>query len=527
MTAPGRNPAAVRPVTLLIAALGGEGGGVLTDWIVNAASAAGYPVQSTSIPGVAQRTGATTYYIEVFPRTTNELGGQAPVLALYPAPGDIDVMVASELLETGRAMEGGFISPERTTLIASTHRIYSMAEKTAMGDGSYDGEQVLKAAPDLAKRPILSDFRALAQTHGSVINAVLLGAIAEAGVLPISTESLEDAVRASGIAVEANLAGFAAGRASVRGDAPAPADAPAAPADAGRQAPTADDLLGRMRQSFPAECHAVLAEGILRLVDYQDARYAGGYLERLAGILEADRAAGGPARGFALTREAGRHLALWMAYEDVIRVADLKSRRDRIAGIHDEVGAKADEPVRITEFLKPGIDEVAALLPPGLGRRLLNWGERRGLRHKLHLPMRVRTDTVSGYLRLRLLARMRWWRRHSHRFAEEQALMARWFEALTAAVQRDYDLALEVVECAGVLKGYGETHARGRGNFLHLLDDILAPGLAAGGAAAATAVTLREARGAALADPEGAALSKILMGAAQTAEQGDGRVAAE
>ena len=105
--------------------------------------------------------------------------------------------------------------------------------------------------------------------------------------------------------------------------------------------------------------------------------------------------------------------------------------------------------------------------------------------------------------------------------------MARWIEAVTAAAHRDYDLALEVVECAGVLKGYGETHMRGRGNFLRLLDDVLAPGLAAGGAAAATAVTLREARSAALADPEGAALSKMLLGAAPTAGQGDGRVAAE
>ena len=56
-----------RPITILIAALGGEGGGVLTDWIVAAASQLGFPVQSTSIPGVAQRTGATTYYIEIVP----------------------------------------------------------------------------------------------------------------------------------------------------------------------------------------------------------------------------------------------------------------------------------------------------------------------------------------------------------------------------------------------------------------------------------------------------------------------------
>ena len=87
-----------RPFTLLIAALGGEGGGVLTDWIVSAAEHLGLPVQSTSIPGVAQRTGATTYYIEIFPVRYSELGGRRPVLALSPGVGDVDVVIASELL---------------------------------------------------------------------------------------------------------------------------------------------------------------------------------------------------------------------------------------------------------------------------------------------------------------------------------------------------------------------------------------------------------------------------------------------
>jgi indolepyruvate ferredoxin oxidoreductase beta subunit len=67
--------AARRPITILIAALGGEGGGVLTNWIVAAATDLGFPVQSTSIPGVAQRTGATTYYIEILPTPWSELGG--------------------------------------------------------------------------------------------------------------------------------------------------------------------------------------------------------------------------------------------------------------------------------------------------------------------------------------------------------------------------------------------------------------------------------------------------------------------
>ena len=106
-----------RPMTLLIAALGGEGGGVLADWIIAAAAAQDYPVQSTSIPGVAQRTGATTYYVELYPARASELGDLRPVMTLTPAPSYVDVMVSSELLETGRAMLNGFVTPERTTQI--------------------------------------------------------------------------------------------------------------------------------------------------------------------------------------------------------------------------------------------------------------------------------------------------------------------------------------------------------------------------------------------------------------------------
>ena len=126
-----------RPITILIAALGGEGGGVMADWLIDAAAQCDFPSQSTSIPGVAQRTGATTYYLEIFPATRRELGGKSPVFSLTPSPGNVDVMVASELIEAGRAMQNGYVSPERTVLIASTHRIYATIEKMQMGDGRF------------------------------------------------------------------------------------------------------------------------------------------------------------------------------------------------------------------------------------------------------------------------------------------------------------------------------------------------------------------------------------------------------
>ena len=111
-----------RPICVAILAMGGQGGGVLADWIVALAESQGWPAQSTSVPGVAQRTGATIYYIEMLPPKA----GRAPVLSLMPTPGDVDVVIAAELMEAGRSMLRGLVTPERTTLIASTHRAFAV-----------------------------------------------------------------------------------------------------------------------------------------------------------------------------------------------------------------------------------------------------------------------------------------------------------------------------------------------------------------------------------------------------------------
>jgi indolepyruvate ferredoxin oxidoreductase alpha subunit len=200
-----------RPLTLLIAALGGEGGGVLTNWIVSAAESLGFPVQSTSIPGVAQRTGATTYYIEILPVRLRDPGARKPVLALNPGIGDIDVLVASELMEAGRAVAAGFVTPKRTLAIASSSRFYVINEKIAMGDGRYSDERLTKAIEQHARETILIDLVEIARKSGAMVNAVMLGAIAGSGRLPIPVEAFENAIRVDGKAVDANLRGFLAG----------------------------------------------------------------------------------------------------------------------------------------------------------------------------------------------------------------------------------------------------------------------------------------------------------------------------
>ena len=483
-----------RPITILIAALGGEGGGVLADWIIAAATARDYPVQSTSIPGVAQRTGATTYYVEIYPAKISELGARRPVMTLTPAPCYVDVMVASELLEAGRAMQNGFVTRDRTTLIASTHRIYTVAEKMQMGDGRFDSEVVLKAARTLAKRAVLFDMQAQANAAGTVISAVMFGALAGSGTLPLSRGDCEAAIRSGGKGAEASLKGFAAGYEHA-------AEPMMATQEKKRLRSSPAEPL---RPAFPDETHAILAEGVARCADFQDRNYANLYLDRVEPVANLDSAAD----GYKLTIETGRFLALWMCYEDVIRVADLKTRGSRFKRVREEVQAKPHEPVHIVEFLKPGVDEFTALLPRFLARPLKALAEASGLANKLNVGMHVKTTSICGFVLMRLLAWLRPFRPLTSRWNEEQALIGRWLGAIAAAAKRDAGLALEIALCGRLIKGYGETRKRGMGNFLRILDTLVEGNAVPDDRARIEAI--RKAREAALADPEGRKLEHSL-----------------
>src|SRR5947209_6140834 len=170
-----------RPITIAILAMGGEGGGVLADWIVDLAERGRHLVQATSVPGVAQRTGATIYYLELFPQAAASQGD--PVLGLIPVPGDVDIVIASELMEAGRAVERGLVTPDRTTLIASTHRVYAMTEKIALADARVSAPALLEGCRTAAKSLVAFDMAAIAEATGSVISAVLFGALAGANAL--------------------------------------------------------------------------------------------------------------------------------------------------------------------------------------------------------------------------------------------------------------------------------------------------------------------------------------------------------
>ena len=110
---------------------------------------------------------------------------------MMPAPGDVDVVIAAELMEAGRAIQRGLVSPDRTTLIASTHRAYGILEKTAPGDGIADSAKVAAIARRKAKRFIAHDLQRLAEANNSVISASLFGALAASNALPFPREAFE------------------------------------------------------------------------------------------------------------------------------------------------------------------------------------------------------------------------------------------------------------------------------------------------------------------------------------------------
>ena len=480
-----------RIVSVLIAAVGGQGGGVLSEWIVDAAMLGGYPAQSTSIPGVAQRTGSTSYVVEIFSRPRAESDGREPVFCLFPVPGALDVLLAPELLEVGRAIEAGFASPSRTTIIASTHPLYSIHEKMPPGEVVYPSDRILAAARAFSRRFVGLDALAVAREHGTEVNAVLLGALAAADVLPIGAGVFRKAIERKGVQVASNLKGFEVGGDIVRTGVASPRVAPIATALAARLE-FAEECAG-----FPEPLRPIVGEALGRLVDYQDRAYARRFLERLQPIVALDR------DPYTLSTIAARHLAVWMTYEDAIRVADLKTRAARFRRIEAEYPAAG--PLVVTDYLKPDLDEIYGILPYRLVRRFAAWAERRWPRGRPTLGQQVRTTTVSGFLRLWLLARLRPLRPVSYRAHHEHALMVRWLDAVARCAGADYGLACEVARAAQLVKGYGDVRRRLVGAFVELLDSVLA--VAAHDPAAARALAI-ESRTLIAQGPEGEAAAR-------------------
>jgi indolepyruvate ferredoxin oxidoreductase, beta subunit len=548
-----------RPLSVAILALGGEGGGVLADWIVATAEAAGFEAQTTSVAGVAQRTGATVYYLEMLPPAASSDAKDArprvretPVMSIFPTPGEVDVVIASELMESGRAVQRGFSTADRTTLITSTNRVYSIDEKISLGDGRVDDQKLLEGARAASKRLVADDFMALAEDVGSVISSSLLGALAGSEALPFTREDYEESIRKSGRGVDASLAAFASGFAAAQSQgesaaneaaqaealAKGPVADPFAAAEGGSAEPlltdataqpssmdaTADPIelsvvpggtgatldsndddggpahsrlpeerkskqerernkiaatnpaslvgpaladLAEQVRDLPEAARSMTLHGLVRTAVFQDKSYAARYLSRVKRFAAADTDPDGEAE---LTREAARHVALWMAYQDTIQVAQQKLRQGRMARIRGEAKIREEQLFEVREYLHPQIDEIIDTLPTWLGDPLSRSQSFRKLVHATtHKGMVLNTSSVTGQALLTILARTRPMRPRSVRFVREQELIDRWMNRALAVAPTDQPLAIEIVKLQHVLKGYGSTYEHGGESFTLLM----------------------------------------------------------
>lgn len=492
-----------RAITIAVLAMGGEGGGVLTEWIAEVGRAHGWITQTTSVAGVAQRTGATVYYVEMLPPVEGGGVRAEPILATMPTPGEVDIVIASELMEAGRAVQRGFVTPERTTLIASTNRVYSILEKSGAGDARVDSAALLAGAQAAAKRLVAGDFMQLAVDARSVISASLFGALAGSQALPFERDTYEQAIRDGGKGVEQSLAAFADGydvavkaesaertaeaeRAArsrtwlTIGPRPKTEEERRAEADAeplrkaaeqprslvGRQlAPLADRVAAAIED--PA-ARLMTLRGLARVAVYQDEAYAERYLERVLAFAKREP----DPSSATLTTEVARYTALWMTYQDTIHVALQKVRRTRLQHVRDEARAPKDVPVEVREFLHPQVDEITDTLPAGLGAVL----RKSKLFGKLvHLVAAkgivLNTTSVFGFTVLSTLARLRPIRPRSLRFVHEQQEIDAWLDAVADHARDDYELGVEVARLPRLLKGYGETWERGEEKFTRLMGE--------------------------------------------------------
>ncbi|MGA0209557.1 MAG: DUF6537 domain-containing protein, partial [Candidatus Nanopelagicales bacterium] len=210
-----------------------------------------------------------------------------------------------------------------------------------------------------------------------------------------------------------------------------------------------------------------------------------------------------------LTTEAARYTALWMTYEDTIRVAFHKTRERRIRRVGDEASFSDGQVLKVHEFLHPQIEEITDTLPTALGRWMLRSKLMNTIVYKVtNKGIKGQTTSLFGFTILYVLARLRPLRRRSLRFGLEQKRIDDWLKIVREYAPHNYELAYQIVECQQVVKGYGETHTNGMRNFTALMDAV--PRIADDPRAAERLANLRKA---ALADEKGQALRAALASA--------------
>lgn len=476
-------------IKIFIPAVGGQGGGVLTEWLVQAFFREEFDVQGISLPGLSQRGGSTVYYLEAYPKSEED---KQVIFAQFPVPGEVDIIVAQEFLELGRALELGYGS-DNTTIVTSTHRIYSTLEKLPIGSGIYSDENLRKIANAFSSDLIELNALELSKANGMdelAVNAILLGALSASGALPLKKKSFTGAIEEVGVAVKSNLRAFEVGFDYIESKQYQRQDSKSAKGWEKFVEERARKLEGNDREEYllrvseiesgyPVNLREILAESVWRLKDYQDFKYADSYLSRVNDVLRIDeRVKGG---GYKLTEHYAKNLALLMSYEDGIRVAELKIKSERFKRIKENMRLRDDQVFKVIDYLKPDAEEVYGLLPYYIVAPVLSFTRtslfKKIWRRKkpLTFGQTPTTTSFSGFARLWLLTKIKFMRAQSYRYRKENALVKKYTESVKIYSQYDYKLGRLIAKSAEMVKGYGKVRRRTMDAFYRFIDNIIFP----------------------------------------------------
>lgn len=247
---------------------------------------------------------------------------------------------------------------------------------------------------------------------------------------------------------------------------------------------------------LPEAVEPEASEGIHLLMEYQGARYARLYVERLRRFI------GKPGVDDAMFGEVARLMAMRMSYQDPVRIAQLKlSELDPGAG--DPPAGSADD---VRQFR---LDELVEALPAAIAEPLLGVLEWRGWTRK-QVSIRFSTKNRWGIRRLKIEASLRRWRRFSVRYARERVWVERWLHMIDRALTKQPEAASAIVQTATMVQGYGAVYRQGLADWHAIIDGLAKPTfdgvLPLGDLASAVA----EARAAASPDPRQAALKRTI-----------------
>jgi hypothetical protein len=247
---------------------------------------------------------------------------------------------------------------------------------------------------------------------------------------------------------------------------------------------------------LPDAAAAAVSDGIHLLMDYQGARYAQLYVDRLQRFVRRSNV-----DAAALCRIA-QLLAARMAYEDPIRIAQL-----RLAELEAGRAIRGRDGDDLRRFR---LDELIGVLPQALADSLLTGFEQIGWLGRRPLKVRFSTRSRLAVRRLRMMAGLRRWRLQSVRYAEERVWAERWLHMIARALDKQPAAASAVIETATMIQGQGDGYRQGLADWHAIIDGLVKPTFDGVLPISDLAAAIAEARAAAMPDPRQAALKRAI-----------------